>query len=204
MLLLMKCSKCGNENKDTANFCKVCGNKLYSKNTETKSSYNQKLIIIALILVIIILIAAISFLTVNNNPDTSDDVNIKSADSIEDGAAESEEVTHTPTKTSSVESHEKSWQLIGSYSGSGSGFETISVPPGKIKVEVSAYPIKNYATNHVYVLGSNGKEIGVDWGSKSAVKTRSDSVTYTSDTSETFSIDYYETVSWEVNFYIYE
>ena len=68
----------------------------------------------------------------------------------------------------------------------------------------SAYPIKNYATNHLTVSGSNGESGGVDWGSKSAVETRSDSFTYTSDTSETFTIDYYETVSWEVEFLRYQ
>jgi hypothetical protein len=93
---------------------------------------------------------------------------------------------------------------IGSYSGSGSGSKTIDVPDGTIKVELSAYPIKNYATNHLYVTGSNGRSGGVDWGSTSAVETRSDSFTYTSSSSQTFTIDYYETVSWQVNFYRYQ
>ena len=87
---------------------------------------------------------------------------------------------------------------------SGSGSKTINVPEGKIKVTLSAYPIKNYASNYLYVTGSNGESGGVDWGSKSAVETRSDSFTYTSDSPETFTIEYYETVSWEVEFYAYQ
>ena len=71
-------------------------------------------------------------------------------------------------------------------------------------VKITAYPIKNYVTNHLYVFGSNGQSAGVDWGSKSAVASRSDSLTYESSSSETFNIDYYETVNWFVEFYKYE
>lgn len=106
--------------------------------------------------------------------------------------------------TSSKNNKAKSWESIGSYSGSGTGSESIKIPSGKIKIELSAYPIKNYATNHLYVTGSNGESAGVDWGSTSAVETRSDSLTYTSSSEETFDIDYYETVSWEVNIYRYQ
>lgn len=110
--------------------------------------------------------------------------------------------SQSTSSTSSSES--KSWESIGSYSGSGSGSQTINVPAGKIMVKLSAYPIKNYATNHLYVSGSNGQSGGVDWGSHSDVETRSDSFTFTSSSSETFTIDYYETVSWEVEFYRYQ
>lgn len=95
-------------------------------------------------------------------------------------------------------------EIIGSYSGSGSGSQAVSVPAGKIMVKITAYPIKNYATNHLYVSGSNGQSAGVDWGSRSAVASRYDSLTYESSSSETFNIDYYETVSWSVEFYKYE
>ena len=106
--------------------------------------------------------------------------------------------------TSSKNNKAKSWESIGSYSWSGTGSESIKIPSGKIKIELSAYPIKNYATNHLYVTGSNGESAGVDWGSTSAVETRSDSLTYKSSSEETFDIDYYETVSWEVNIYRYQ
>jgi hypothetical protein len=101
-------------------------------------------------------------------------------------------------------SKSKSWQSIGSYSGSGSGSQTIEVPSGKIMVKLSSFPIKNYATNHLYVKGSNGASGGVDWGPTSDVETRSDSFEYTSSNSVNFTIDYYETVSWEVEFFRYQ
>ena len=57
---------------------------------------------------------------------------------------------------------------------------------------------------HLYAKGSNGQSAGVDWGPTSDVETRSDSVSYTSSSPVTFNIDYYETVSWQVEFYRYE
>lgn len=56
----------------------------------------------------------------------------------------------------------------------------------------------------MYVSGSNGQSAGVDWGSRSTVASRYDSLTYKSSSSKTFNIDYYETVSWSVEFYKYE
>ena len=119
-------------------------------------------------------------------------------------ATTSSTTKQTSSSSSSSTTESGDWVSIGSYSGSGSGSETVNVPEGKIMVKLSAYPIKNYDTNHLYVSGSNGESGGVDWGSKSAVETRSDSFTYTSTSSETFTIDYYETVSWEVEFFKYQ
>ena len=117
-------------------------------------------------------------------------------------AATTKSTTSSSTATQNTESG--SWQSIGSYSGSGSGSESITVPEGKIMVKLSAYPIKNYATNHLYVTSSTGDSGGVDWGSSSAVETRSDSFTFTSSGSETIDVDYYETVSWEVEIFKYQ
>lgn len=116
--------------------------------------------------------------------------------------AVSSSTSSTKTTTESTESG--SWQSVGSYSGSGSGSERINIPQGKIMVKFSAYPIKNYATNHLYVTSSTGDSGGVDWGSTSAVETRSDSFTFTSKGSQTLDIDYYETVSWEVEIFKYQ
>jgi cytoskeletal protein RodZ len=211
----MKCSKCGFENKDKAKFCTKCGSSLQVDSNESASSDsgNSKMIIIALIAVIVILVGTIGYFALANNSDAvqSNDNSQSSDDSQEvesvDNSDEesSDESSSAKTETiSSTKEKTKSWECIGSYSGSGSGSQTISVPEGQIMVELSAYPIKNYATNHLYVSGSNGQSGGVDWGSTSAVETRSDSFTYESSSSETFTIDYYETVSWEVNFYRYQ
>lgn len=203
-MISMKCSQCGFENNDKAKFCTKCGSSLAQTVVESapKSNNNSKYIIIALFVVIIVLVACIGFFAMNM---TVSDVNSQSPSDaqVEEDVSTNEVSSSQSPKTSQV-SESKSWVSIGSYSGSGSGSKTIDVPAGKIKVELSAYPIKNYATNYLYVTGSNGKGGGVDWGSTSAVETRSDSFTYDSSSSQTFTIDYYETVSWQVDFYRYQ
>lgn len=215
----MKCDKCGFENKDKAKFCTKCGNSLSVKTVESvpAKSGNSKYIIIALIAVIIILVGTIGYFALNSNSGTvqsndasqsansNEEQTVDNADEDNDDSDSAKTTTVSSSKTSSSsKSESKEWVSIGSYSGSGSGSETINVPEGKIMVKLSAYPIKNYATNHLYVTGSNGESGGVDWGSKSAVETRSDSFTYTSSSEEVFTIDYYETVSWEVEFFRYQ
>ena len=214
----MKCSKCGQENKPEAKFCTKCGKPLSApvQSEATTSSNNSKIVIIALVAVIIILVGVIGYFALNTGTGTvADDASSQSsADSdkvqSEEGSDDNSdsEKTTTPVSSSktssSSESNSKEWVCIGSYSGSGTGSETIKVPEGKIKVELSAYPILNYATNHLYVSGTNGESGGVDWGSTSAVETRSDSFEFDSNSEEEFTIDYYETVSWEVYFYRYQ
>lgn len=203
----MKCDNCGFENKKSAKFCTKCGAVL-ENNEEKPATGNTKYIIIALVIVIVVLVGCIGYFagTMGKGEVQSSDDSSKSAanqsvsTSEEDSAGES---AHTQSVSSSS-SPSKSWELIGSYSGSGSGSQSISVPAGQIRVDLSAYPIKNYATNHLYVTGSNGHSGGVDWGSHSDVETRSDSFSYTSSSSQTFNIDYYETVSWQVEFYRYQ
>jgi hypothetical protein len=127
----------------------------------------------------------------------------QSDDSSDDDEAKTTSVSSSQSSASKP-AESKSWELIGSYSGEGSGSKTIDVPDGKIMVKLSAFPIKNYADNHLYVTGDNGHSGGVDWGPESDVETRSDSFTYDSSSSNTFTIDYYETVSWNVEFYRYQ
>lgn len=198
----MKCDNCGFENKKTAKFCTKCGATL--ENVPEESNNNTKYVIIALVIVILILVGVIGYFA-----GTMNSSNVQSADSVQNSSSQSvsssDVSSDSNSQTESISSSKsKSWESIGSYSGSGSGSQTISVPEGQIMVKLSAYPIKNYATNHLYVTGSNGQSGGVDWGSHSDVETRSDSFTYTSSSSETFTIDYYETVSWEVEFYRYQ
>lgn len=205
----MKCSKCGFENKDKAKFCTKCGNSLAQPSAESVSnnSSNSKYLILALVAVIVILVATIGYFAMNSNSnpvqgvDESQSADSQGVQSVDDSKDDDSGSAKTTSESSSKD---KEWVSIGSYSGSGSGSKTIKVPEGKIKVELSAYPIKNYATNHLYVTGTNGESGGVDWGSTSAVETRSDSFTYKSSSEEKFTIDYYETVSWEVEFYRYQ
>lgn len=203
----MKCKQCGFENKKDAKFCTKCGSTLENlPPANPEKSDSSKYIIIALVAVIILLVGAVGYFTLSGLGDS----NVSPPQSNASDASQSNEISEsnenaqTSVVSSNKASDAKSWELIGSYSGSGSGSETINVPSGKIMVKLSAYPIKNYATNHLYVSGSNGKSGGVDWGSTSAVETRSDSFTYTSSSDEVFTIDYYETVSWNVEFYRYQ
>ena len=213
----MKCEQCGFENKDSAKFCTKCGNSLIQKTpavTSSSTSNSTKYVILALIAVIIILIASIGYFAFNQSGNlqadgvkNADSKAIAGEDSQSDGSSQQNSQGSSSSKgqSSSTEVVEsKSWQSIGTYSGSGSGSQTISVPAGKIMVKLSAFPIKNYATNHLHVSGSNGQSGGVDWGPTSDVETRSDSFEYTSSSSETFTIDYNETVSWEVEFLRYQ
>lgn len=224
----MICKQCGFENKKGAKFCTKCGSSLDSVSPETpEKSDSSKYIIIALIGIIIVLAGVMGYFVLNgdNNSAQVDDVSqknnaseevqsVESDDSNDDAKTQvvssdkesksSDDDAKTQEVSSNQESKAKSWELIGSYSGSGSGSKTINVPSGKILVKLSAYPIKNYATNHLYVSGSNGESGGVDWGSTSKVETRSDSFSYTSSSDETFTIDYYETVNWYVEFYRYQ
>lgn len=204
----MKCRKCGFENRNNAKFCIRCGEKLESDPVPpTSGSNGSKTVIGLLIIIIIILIALIGFFafnpgsdfvsnnTNNNNPDNNSE-NL-STDAVSESS--DDEVTQVVSSSES-----KSWESIGRYSGDGSGSQKINVPPGKILVKFSAFPIKNYADNHLYVTGPNGAAGGVEWGPTSDVETRSDSFEFTSSSSETFTIDYYETVSWEVEFFRYQ
>lgn len=198
----MKCSKCGHENNGKAKFCTKCGQLLSAPSEDvSSSSNNSKFVIITLIAVIVMLVGVIGYFALNSHSGV-DDIGSQSSEDSDEVKSDDDSDS---AKTSEVsESKSKEWVSIGSYSGSGSGSKTIKVPKGKIKVELSADPILNYATNHLYVSGSNGESGGVDWGSTSPVETRSDSFEFTSNSEEEFTIDYYETVSWNVEFYRYQ
>ena len=207
----MKCNSCGFENKSKAKFCSRCGQPLNAVPvTQQSQNNNSKIIIAALIVVIAILAISVAYLTVSNNNMQSSAVNqpvaSQSNDSVSTPSGSSQQSTSSQpaATTTATASESKDWVLIGSYSGSGSGSQSVSVPAGEIMIKLSAYPIKNYATNHLYVTGSNGESSGVDWGSTSDVETRSNSLSYTSSSPVTFTIDYYETVSWQVDFYRYQ
>ena len=204
----MKCSKCGFENKDNAKFCTKCGGKLIEENNPpavNQSSNNSKIIVALLIVIIIILVAVTGSFVMTNHSDYSStsDASSGSVKTSQDASGDEENNQQTTQSADSSKSKTKSWESIGRYSGSGSGSQKIDVPSGKIMVKLSAFPIKNYADNHLYVTGSSGTG-GVDWGPTSDVETRSDSFECTLSSSETFTIDYYETVSWEVEFFRYQ
>ncbi|WP_286009053.1 zinc ribbon domain-containing protein [Methanobrevibacter woesei] len=204
----MFCPKCGKAIKDDAKFCKYCGTQVSKNNqsvnvnsdtsSDSKSNNNTKILAVAIVVAAIVLVALV-FAALSLTSDNSGD----DAKAVEANNESSVVVTSSSSQSSSA-SAEKSWVSVGSFSGSGSGSQTISVPSGEIRIDISAFPIKNYATNHLYLTGSNGESAGVDWGSTSAVASRSDSVSFTSSSTTTFTIDYYETESWSVEVYRYQ
>lgn len=217
-MILMKCKKCGLDNKEEAKFCTRCGtpfSELEVSQSPVKGSDATKYAIIALVVVIIILVACVGYFagvmssndSVESVADSTQNATssnaVQSGDDSESDEAQTVSVSSSESKTAKV-TESKSWESIGSYSGSGSGSQTIEVPDGEIMVKLSAYPIKNYADNHLYVSGDNGQSGGVEWGPHSDVETRSDSFTYSSSSSNVFTIDYYETVDWQVEFYRYQ
>lgn len=204
----MFCPKCGKAIKDDAKFCKYCGTQISKNNQsvnvnsdasyDSKNNNNAKILAVAIVVAAIVLVALV-FAALSLTSDNSGD----DAKAVEANNESSVVVTSSSSQSSSV-SAEKSWVSVGSFSGSGSGSQSISVPSGQIRIDISAFPIKNYATNHLYLTGSNGESAGVDWGSTSAVASRSDSVSFTSSSTTTFTIDYYETESWSVEVYRYQ
>lgn len=195
----MKCNDCGFENKDTAKFCSKCGKPLGIPPKTEKN--NSKIIIVALIIIILILAVSIGYFALSNN---SKALGSQAQSTSNNGGNNAPNTGDNSQQSASSQSNQpKEWKLIGSYSGSGSGSQSVNVPPGQIMVKISAFPIKNYATNHLYVNGA-GQSVGVDWGSTSDVETRSDSKTFNLSSQQTFKIDYYETVNWQVEFYRYQ
>lgn len=193
----MKCEKCGHDNKTSAKFCSRCGQPL----AQSESNNNSKIIIAILIIVVVALVVTIGYFALFNNHGAS---SFTAPTTAQKDSSNSNVQGDSSSQQNSQPDKPKDWQLIGTYSGSGSGSQSISVPSGQIMIKLSAYPIKNYATNHLRVSGSNGESSGVDWGPKSDVETRSNSLSYTSSSSQTFTIDYYETVSWQVEIYRYQ
>lgn len=211
----MKCPNCNSLNKDDAKFCKNCGKQLsneslaYSdkfgspENNNSNSSnlygINKNILIIVITAIICVAIISSAFIIMNGN-NHEDNTQVAT---IDNGQSNTNSVNNDKYyDDSKVKPISKSWHLIDSYSGSGTGSESCILPSGKIKVKISAFPIKNYATNYLSASSSSGDYVGVDWGSKSAVATKSDSMIFTSY-SDVLSIDYYETVSWNVDVYKY-
>ncbi len=98
--------------------------------------------IVGLTALIIVLICAIGYFAINLNDGGADQASDYSSDSSASSTSSVNESSSTSSsESSSSESGE--WKLIGSYSGSGSGSQAVSVPAGKIMVKITAYPIKN-------------------------------------------------------------
>lgn len=194
----MKCPHCGALNKNGAKFCKSCGSSLSTESLAYQDKFGSKkdvsnskssgisrnILIVCVTVIILAIIVAGAYIYINSDDNADGNVVVNNDNQ---GS-----VNTQPT-----------WHLVDSCTGSGSGFDYYSLPEGKLKVKISAFPIKNYATNSLCASSSTGDSVSVDWGSNSAVETRSDSMTFTSNGGDTLEIEYYETVNWKVEIYKY-
>ena len=187
----MKCQKCGYENSDDSMYCSRCGTPLNVVSSKTAENKNLNYAIIILIVIAILVVVMGLFAVGYFNPKEKDTRIV-----LSNSPSQHEISTSSPEPA-------KSWKLVGSYSGSGSGSQLISVPAGKIKVSFSGFPIENYASNYLYVSGE-GTSSGVDWGPTSAVASKSSSISFNSASPTSISVDYYELASWSLEVYQYK
>ncbi|MCC7554001.1 MAG: zinc ribbon domain-containing protein [Methanobacteriaceae archaeon] len=188
----MFCQNCGTKNDEDAIYCEKCGLKLIKK--PENSNKNILIIILIVILVIASLAGLFIFLSNNSNSDVSQN-NVPSMGSDEN------------LRNVENSNHPKTWNQINSYSGVSDYTTGVNIKGDKIKVEFSAFPIKNYADNHMKVdVYKDGKYLdssSVSWNGKSAVATRSNNIelSYGPGNYQIY-VDGYELVSW--NMVVYE
>ena len=108
----MRCPKCGNENKDSAKFCKKCGTALkegvVTQNvvkSQNQSNNTTKIIIVALIIVAVVIAGVLVYsfgFTSNpaqeqNTTDNQSDVNLTSEEPKQAQSTNTQEVSTTPS-----------------------------------------------------------------------------------------------------------
>lgn len=198
----MICPNCGAEDKNGSKFCKKCGTPLPSgENADNKNQNNiqnksnNKTLIIAVAAIICVAIVAGAFVLVSNNSN-----NVNDAPAL---VNDSNDANNISTSVDSNSQTQKSWKLIDTYVGDGSGEKTITVPAGEIRIEYSAYPIKNYGDNYLDLMDIEGKSHSLEWNSNSAVETKEGNYENTFDSEQDFDIIYYELENWEVKVYQY-
>lgn len=155
----MKCSKCGHENAEDANFCDNCGSSL--KQPQNGSMTNTTKLLIVAVIVLVGALGLISgiMLTMNNAKPVNNQTNVS--------------INQTNTQISS----NAEWHQITSLSGSTNDYRTFQTKGNKFKVEFSAFPIKNYNTNFMEVQIGNSNGVlssgRVEWSSMEDLITKS-------------------------------
>lgn len=193
----MKCGNCGKENPPNSKYCTDCGFNLQKQmNNSTNDKNNTNLLIGIGIVIIIILIGLLGIGIYGMMNENNDDRNTATiVNSSDNGNAENQR------------SVSGSWHKIGTYNGVDSDSITITTKGTKFKVTSTAMPIKNYATNYMYTtLTSNGYSIGsssLDWGSKSAVATKSKTLEFSGSGTHYIDVNAYELQWWTVEVWEY-
>lgn len=142
--------------------------------------------IIAIAAIICVVIVAGAFVMINSSSDNSATVN-------QDGNLAS---------VSDNSQTQKSWKLVDTFNGAGSGSESHAIPKGKLKIKMSAFPLKNYGVNALLVTGPTG-DGALNWDANSAVESKSKEFTCDSTGSDNLLIEFEELDNWKVEVYQY-
>lgn len=181
----MFCPKCGAKNDDDAVFCQRCGTNFKSSN-----SSNKNILIIFLVIILIIGSLAGLFIVMSNNNSNNQNEKI---------------VTYENTAPEVESSHTPSWHKVGSYNGVSDYSVPVAISGDKIKIEFSAFPIKNYADNDMTVrVYKNGNYLGsanVEWDGNDAVATRSNSLEFSGSGNYQIQVSAYELDYWNMEVY---
>ena len=180
----MFCEKCGTKNDDDAVFCQKCGTKLKTETFDTKT------ILIVILIAIVIIVSAVGIYSVmNSNNDTSSN----------------KDEGYNQNVIPEATNYEPTWHNIGSYGGVSDYYIPVHISGSNMKIEFSAFPIKNYADNDMTVqVYKNGNYLGsanVEWDGNDAVATRSNSLEFSGPGNYQIYVSGYELVSWNLEIY---
>lgn len=194
----MKCRNCGKDNPPNSKYCTNCGSDLETQGNIPVKEKNNTTLIITIGLIIIIILIAIFGIAIyglvsdeaKENQTTPVILNINGTEN-----------------TSTHHSSSGSWHKVGTYDGVSSDMISVTTKGSRFKVTSTAMPIKNYATNYLYTsVISSGGSVGssdLDWGSTSAVATKSKTLEFTGSGTHSISIDAYELQWWTVEVWEY-
>ncbi len=198
----MKCKKCGKDNPPNSKYCLNCGSKI--ENIPQNQNNNSKTLITVGIVIIILLIAILtavifSMSNVQNEADSNNQSNANpTLINNNDGA---------DNNVNNNAANQGSWHKVGTYNGVSSDSLNVATKGTQFRIVTTAMPIKNYATNYIYTtVKNNGNTIGSsqsDWGSRSAVATKTKTLEFTGSGSVTIDINAYELQWWSVEVWDY-
>ncbi|WP_409200290.1 zinc ribbon domain-containing protein [Methanobrevibacter sp. DSM 116169] len=185
----MKCPNCHAQNENRAMYCSKCGTKLQVEN----SNDSKNLLIIVLVAIIVIGALTGLYMVLNSNNSSTSSENIQSSES---NVVEVQKENPSEPAT---------WHQVNTYSGVGGYSTGVNIKGSQMKIQFSAFPIKNYADNHMKVeVYKNGQFVdssSVSWNGKSAVATRSNTIEVSGSGNYQIYVDGYELQYWNMEIY---